>query len=157
MCTYTFSAGVTTQSPASVDLSEVDEAADIKKAWVLSGAELFHDCQVVVDDYCLDLDDVPLGARVALRVTSNGELHFALNGVDLGCVISDIPQGLFVCCLCCCLPYRTCRSLNSFIYLAYMYTCVFATGVYATVDVYGNCSKVSDDYAAGTLVHFTFT
>lgn len=111
-------AGVTTQSPNTIDLGEVDEAADIRQAWVLSGSEVFHDCQVVEDDYALDLDDVPLGARVALRVTSAGELHFALNGVDLGCAMRNIPLGLWLCCCCCQL---SCRSVMSYVYLVYMY------------------------------------
>ena len=82
------------ESPDSVELTEVDEAADIKRAWVLSGSELFNNCQVLTEDYCLDLDDVPLGGRVAVCVTSSGQLRFALNGIDLGCAVENVPQGM---------------------------------------------------------------
>lgn len=90
---YYYRVGVTLESPDSVELTEVDEAADIKKAWVLSGSELFNNCQVLTEDYCLDLDDVPLGGRVAVCVTSSGQLRFALNGIDLGCAVENVPQG----------------------------------------------------------------
>ena len=80
-----------------MDMNEVDEAADIKKAWVLSASELFHNCQVLLEDYCLDLDDVPLGGRVAVCVTKTGQLRFALNGIDLGCAAENVPQGVCVC------------------------------------------------------------
>ena len=122
-----------------MDMNEVDEAADIKKAWVLSASELFHNCQVLLEDYCLDLDDVPLGGRVAVCVTKTGQLRFALNGIDLGCAAENVPQGVCVCvCVCECVDDWS---------LVCVHVCLIFAGVYGVVDIYGNCSRVSACYS----------
>lgn len=86
--------GVTCLSPDLVDLSDIDEISDLEDSWMLSGSEVTHNSETSEEDYSLDLDDVPMGGTVAVRVTNTGELHYAMNGVDLGCAARGIPQGL---------------------------------------------------------------
>ena len=70
----------------------------MESAWVLSGAELFHGGSPVESDYPLDLDEIPMGSKIAVMVTSAGDLHFALDGVDMGSAAKDIPNGVCYCC-----------------------------------------------------------
>ena len=66
------------------------------EAWVLSGMEMIHEGIPSNTDYTLDLDYIPIGSHIAVMVKRCGDLHYALNGVDMGCAAKDIPSGKWI-------------------------------------------------------------
>ncbi len=73
---------------------DFSEASDMEhNSWVLSGMELLHEGTPSLDDYALDLDELPVRSKVGVMVKRNGDLHFSLNGSDMGCAAKDVPSG----------------------------------------------------------------
>ena len=85
--------GVCKIPPTEITLDDFEEISDVDSAWVLSGAELFHGGSPTEADYSLDLDEIPMESKIGVMVTSSGDLHFALDGVDMGCAAKDVPNG----------------------------------------------------------------
>ena len=60
---------------------------------MLCGHTLYHCGKPLVHKYPLDLDDICEGSTVGVMVTSEGELHYSLNGQDMGCAVRGITAG----------------------------------------------------------------
>lgn len=63
--------------------------------WMLSGSAIMQDGSTIRNGYPLDLDCVSVGCRIGMMRTSEGNLHYYLNGVDQGVVCRDLPSGLY--------------------------------------------------------------
>ena len=60
--------------------------------WILSGSDIHCEESSPDSDYPLDLDAVAEGLKVGLKVTLDGNLHFFVNGVDMGIAASGLPM-----------------------------------------------------------------
>lgn len=60
--------------------------------WVFSGCSVMCDGHTIVDEYCLDLDQLTEGDRVGVMRTSYGALHLYVNGSDQGAAATGIPS-----------------------------------------------------------------
>lgn len=86
--------GVCKVSPHQLNFDEFDEISDVEDStWVLSGSELFFEGAPIEVNYPLDLDSVGVGSSVGVMVRRNGELHYFLNGEDMGRAARDVPDG----------------------------------------------------------------
>jgi neuralized-like protein 4 len=76
-----------------IDFEDIEELTDLVGLpyWVLSGSDLHCEDSTPDSDYPLDLDAVPEGSKVGLKVTLDGNLHFFVNGVDMGVAAADLP------------------------------------------------------------------
>lgn len=84
--------GVCLVHPELLDFTEFEELTDLcLPSWILSGCSLYTDGLSSTDDYPLDLDALPQGAKVGVRVSHDGELHFFVNGADMGVAASGLP------------------------------------------------------------------
>lgn len=91
---HSLTSGVCKSCPEELNFVEVAEASEIGKgSWVLVGSELTHDSRSSRSDYPLDLDGLQTGARLGVMVKRNGDLHFSLNGTDMGCAAKGVPSG----------------------------------------------------------------
>ena len=85
--------GVCKGPPELFNFEELDELSDMEHSWVLSGMELICRGRSSGDRYALDLDVLPPGSKVGVMVNENGNLHFSLNGRDMGCAAKEVPPG----------------------------------------------------------------
>ncbi|KAK0040385.1 neuralized-like protein 4 [Biomphalaria pfeifferi] len=63
--------------------------------WVMSGMSILCDGHSLVEDYGCDLDQLSEGDKVGVMRTSEGELHFYVNGMDQGVAATGIPSTVF--------------------------------------------------------------
>ncbi len=86
--------GVCDSAPEELNFDEFSEASDRERGtWILSGMDLIHEGSPLHDNYSLDLDELSVGSKVGVMVMRNGNLHFSLNGSDMGCAAKDVPSG----------------------------------------------------------------
>ena len=64
--------------------------------WVLAGNSILKDGLSICDDYMGNLEVLGIGDRVGVMVLENGELHYFINGVDMGCAAKDVPRDVYV-------------------------------------------------------------
>ena len=90
ICTHV---GVCQVDPEVIDFEDIEEITDLVGLpyWILSGSDLHCEDSAPESDYPLDLDDVPEGSKVGLKVTLDGNLHFFINGVDMGMAAAGLP------------------------------------------------------------------
>ncbi|XP_013418958.1 neuralized-like protein 4 [Lingula anatina] len=100
-------AGVTLIRPHEIDLPSTMTDIDYD-TWMLSGSSIMQDGSTIRNSYSCDLDLLGVGARIGMMRTSEGDLHFFVDGEDMGVACSGLPSG-----------------------------------VYAVVDLYGQCAQVS--------------
>ena len=136
--------GVCKAAPESLNFEDIEEISDAaEESWVLSGSEVFHDGNVIVADYDLDVDEVHLGARVGVMVTADGDLHYSYNSIDMGRACGDIPTGnkcsFVIGPRCLQFGFLICylQSIPAYPHFS------FCIAVYATVDVYGQCAQIT--------------
>lgn len=65
-------------------------------SWILSGSDLYIEGMSSDTDYPLDLDALPQDSKVSIKVTSDGDLHFFVNRVDMGVAASGLPTEGFI-------------------------------------------------------------
>lgn len=87
-------AGVTLIKPEELEFPAT--MTDIEyDTWMLSGSAIMQDGSTIRNGYPLDLDCVSVGCRIGMMRTSEGNLHYYLNGIDQGVVCRDLPPGLY--------------------------------------------------------------
>lgn len=64
--------------------------------FIISGSAIMQDGSTIRNGYPLDLDCVSVGCRIGMMRTSEGNLHYYLNGVDQGVVCRDLPSGKYL-------------------------------------------------------------
>ncbi|GBM14659.1 Neuralized-like protein 4 [Araneus ventricosus] len=75
--------GVTSLDPSYLDFPS--SATNLREgSWVMSGTSILEDGKSYLEDYGHDLDELSEGDTVGVMRSSNGELHFFVNGVDQG-------------------------------------------------------------------------
>ena len=89
------SAGVCATSPDELIITPTTDAMSVEHSWVLCGHELYHHGNRLEPNYQLDLNEVSDGSTVGVMVTRDGDLHFSLNGLDMGCAVRGVPTGMF--------------------------------------------------------------
>ena len=90
---HTMPTGVCQVDPELLDFEEMEELTDFSLPyWILSGSDIHCEKSTPDSDYPLDLDSIPEGSKVGLRVTSDGNLHFFINGADMGVAASGLPM-----------------------------------------------------------------
>ncbi|XP_023215732.1 neuralized-like protein 4 isoform X1 [Centruroides sculpturatus] len=81
--------GVTSLDPNALDFPS--SATNLRESsWVMSGTSVLQDGRSLVEEYGEDLDKLGEGDRVGVMRTSNGELHFFVNGIDQGIAAGNI-------------------------------------------------------------------
>src|SRR6218665_4217653 len=60
---------------------------------VCSGSAIMQNGSTVRNGYKLDLDSLRIGSCIGMMRSSDGTLHYYLNGVDQGVACSGIPTG----------------------------------------------------------------
>ena len=84
--------GVCQVDPELLDFEAIEELTDVNLPyWILSGSDIHCEESSPDSDYPLDLDAIPEGSKVGLKVTLDGDLHFFVNGVDMGVAASGLP------------------------------------------------------------------
>lgn len=61
----------------------------------MSGTSLLHDGHTSIEEYGCDLDQLGEGDRVGVMRSSQGKLHFYINGVDQGEATGQIPSPIW--------------------------------------------------------------
>ena len=64
--------------------------------WALAGSCILKDGLSIRDDYMGDLEELGVGDRVGLMLLEGGELHYFINGNDMGCAAKDVPKQVYV-------------------------------------------------------------
>ncbi|CAD5111986.1 DgyrCDS1240 [Dimorphilus gyrociliatus] len=86
--------GITKIPPENIDfpstMTEINH-----DTWILSGSNIVKDGSTERNAYPLDLDNIVLKDRVGVSRTSSGELHFYLNGQDMGAAFKDVPPNVY--------------------------------------------------------------
>lgn len=86
--------GVTSLDPNAIDFPS--SATNLRESsWVMSGTSVLQDGRSLVEEYGEDLDKLGEGDRVGVMRTSNGELHFFVNGIDQGIAAGNINPRVF--------------------------------------------------------------
>ena len=85
--------GVCQVDPEVIDFEDIEEMTDLVGLpyWILSGSDLHCEDSAPESDYPLNLDAVPEGSKIGLNVTLDGDLHFFINGVDMGVAAAGLP------------------------------------------------------------------
>ncbi|XP_075745116.1 neuralized E3 ubiquitin protein ligase 4 isoform X3 [Rhipicephalus microplus] len=63
--------------------------------WVMTGCGVMHNGTEVIKDYCQNLDTLQVGDKVGVKRTSEGNLHFYINGVDQGVAARNVPARVY--------------------------------------------------------------
>ncbi|XP_075541254.1 neuralized E3 ubiquitin protein ligase 4 isoform X3 [Dermacentor variabilis] len=63
--------------------------------WVMTGCGVMHNGTEVIKDYCQNLDTLQVGDKVGVKRTSEGNLHFYINGVDQGVAAHNVPARVY--------------------------------------------------------------
>ena len=75
-----------------MNFEDFEEMTDLcLPSWILSGSDVYYEGSASNSDYPLDLDGLPEGSKVGLKVTSDGDLHFFVDGADMGLAASGLP------------------------------------------------------------------
>ena len=78
--------------PELLDFEDIEELTDLSLPhWILSGSDLHSEESSPDTDYPLDLDSIPESSKVGLKLTSGGDLHFFIDGADMGIAASGLP------------------------------------------------------------------
>ena len=64
--------------------------------WVLAGSSVLKDGLSICDDYMGNLEYLGIGDKVGVMLLESGELHYFINGVDMGCAAKDVPKDVYV-------------------------------------------------------------
>lgn len=84
--------GVTLIEPDELEFP--DTMTDVTyDTWMLSGSTVMKDGSSTSRDYGIDLDTVTPGTRIGVMRRRNGDLHFYLDGNDVGVAVRDVPPG----------------------------------------------------------------
>ena len=76
-----------------LDFEDFEEITDLcLPSWILSGSDIYEEGMSSDADYPLDLDALPEGSKVSIKVTSDGDLHFFVNEADMGVAASGLPS-----------------------------------------------------------------
>ena len=78
------------------NVAPATEAMNTDNSWLLCGHVLHHQGNELEPNCGLDLNEVPGGATVGVMVTSDGDLHFSVNGQDMGCAARGVPTGKLI-------------------------------------------------------------
>ncbi|XP_040064057.1 neuralized-like protein 4 [Ixodes scapularis] len=63
--------------------------------WIMTGCGVMHNGTEVLVDYCRNLDTLQVGDRVGVKRTSDGSLHFFINGADQGVAARNVPARVY--------------------------------------------------------------
>ena len=88
--------GVTVNDPGSLDEIPANVSHLKNGTWVLAGMSVLKDGLSSCENYAGNLEDLAVGDRVGVMKLRNGELHFFINGKDMGCAAKGIPGNVFV-------------------------------------------------------------
>ena len=88
--------GVTKCDPNSFDPIPASVAHLRSGTWVLAGSSVLKDGLSIRDDYMGNLEELTIGDRVGVMLLEGGELHYFINGKDMGCAAKDVPKQVFV-------------------------------------------------------------
>ena len=80
--------------PDDLDLPSTMTDIDYN-TWMLSGSAVMQDGSTVRNNYKMDLDTLPLAARVGMLRASDATLHFYLDGEDMGVACSGVPPNVY--------------------------------------------------------------
>ncbi|KAJ8320441.1 hypothetical protein KUTeg_002028 [Tegillarca granosa] len=86
--------GVTTCEPSSLNFP-VSATGFREGTWVMSGSSILKDGHSVIEEYGQDLDQLSENDKVGVMRTSQGALHFFVNGEDQGVAASSVPADVF--------------------------------------------------------------
>ncbi|XP_053378607.1 neuralized-like protein 4 [Mercenaria mercenaria] len=86
--------GVTTCDPDNLNFP-ISATGFRDGTWVMSGSSVLKDGHSMIEEYGCDLDQLSEGDVVGVMRSSNGELHFFVNGIDQGTAATDIPAGVY--------------------------------------------------------------
>uniref|UniRef100_A0A8C4R7J4 Neuralized E3 ubiquitin protein ligase 4 n=1 Tax=Eptatretus burgeri TaxID=7764 RepID=A0A8C4R7J4_EPTBU len=86
--------GVTTIHPSTLHFPPTMTDL-LHGTWMLSGTAVMRDGVTTTSSYPADLDNLEIGSRVALSVSTNGELHYYFNGEDQGVACTGVPQNVY--------------------------------------------------------------
>ncbi|XP_074654148.1 neuralized-like protein 4 [Tubulanus polymorphus] len=86
--------GVTTCDPQHLNFPT--SATGFREGtWVMSGSSVLKDGHSHIEEYGRDLDQLGENDRVGVLRTSNGSLHFFVNGEDQGVAATNIPSKIY--------------------------------------------------------------
>lgn len=63
--------------------------------WIMTGSGVMHNGTEIIVDYCRNLDTLQVGDRVGVKRTSDGNLHFFINGTDQGVAARNVPARVY--------------------------------------------------------------
>ncbi|XP_048476021.1 neuralized-like protein 4 [Rhincodon typus] len=87
-------AGVTAIRPEDLEFPSTMTDIDYD-TWMLSGTAIMQDGNTMRNNYGCDLDSLTTGSRIGMMRSSNGDLHYFINGVDQGVACSGLPPELY--------------------------------------------------------------
>ncbi|XP_059498589.1 neuralized-like protein 4 isoform X4 [Stegostoma tigrinum] len=82
--------GVTAIRPEDLEFPSTMTDIDYD-TWMLSGTAIMQDGNTMRNNYGCDLDSLTTGSRIGMMRSSNGDLHYYINGVDQGVACSGLP------------------------------------------------------------------
>lgn len=88
--------GVTKCDPSAFDIVPASISHLQKGTWVLAGSSVLKDGVPIRDDYSANLEELKVSDRVGVMLLEGRELHYFINGRDMGCAVKDIPKQVFV-------------------------------------------------------------
>ncbi|PAA74013.1 hypothetical protein BOX15_Mlig004187g1 [Macrostomum lignano] len=84
--------GVTACNPSTLTPLPCSASNLTRSAWVMSGFSVLRDGFPSCENYGLDLESLKEDDTVGVMRTSDGDLHFYVNGVDLGVAARNVPS-----------------------------------------------------------------
>ena len=90
------SLGVTKCDPNSFESVPASVSHLRNGTWVLAGSSVLKDGLSIRDDYMGNLEELSIGDRVGVMLLESGELHYFINGKDMGCAAKDVPKQVYV-------------------------------------------------------------
>lgn len=88
--------GVTKCDPGSFNSIPASVSHLKKETWVLVGSSVLKDGLPMCDDYMGNLEELGTGDKVGVMLLESGELHYFINGADMGCAAKDVPKDVYV-------------------------------------------------------------
>uniref|UniRef100_K1RDC5 Neuralized-like protein 4 n=1 Tax=Magallana gigas TaxID=29159 RepID=K1RDC5_MAGGI len=86
--------GVTTCDPSTMKFP-ISATGFREGTWVMSGSSILRDGHSVIEEYGADLDQLNEGEKVGVMRTTDGTLHFLVNGVDQGPAANGIAAKVY--------------------------------------------------------------
>ncbi|XP_041377381.1 neuralized-like protein 4 [Gigantopelta aegis] len=86
--------GVTTCNPNNLNFP-ISATGFREGTWVMSGSSILKDGHSMIEEYGCDLDQLSENDQVGVMRTSQGVLHFFVNGIDQGCAATGIPPRVY--------------------------------------------------------------